>query len=123
MTTIPNPPAPLTLTRPEICQLLRLSGAAFDQLRTSGGFDVEPIDWNGRPRWSRAAIAHWLGGPATLPDDDFALLTMAEVAQLLGIARATAYRNIPSSSLQQHAIRLAGDIRYPRIAIRRCLGV
>jgi hypothetical protein len=123
MTTIPKPPAPLTLTRPEICQLLRLSSAGFDQLRTSGVFDVEPINWDGRPRWSRAAIAHWLGGPATMPDDDFALLTMAEVAQLLGIARATAYRNIPSSPLQQHAIRLTGDIRYPRIAVRRCLGV
>jgi predicted DNA-binding transcriptional regulator AlpA len=123
MSVIPNPPAPLTLTRPEICQLLRLSSAGFDQLRTSGVFDVEPIDWNGRPRWSRAAIAQWLGGPATMPDDDFALLTMAEVAQLLGIARATAYRNIPSSPLQQHAIRLTGDTRYPRSAIRRILGV
>ena len=108
---------PITLTRTQASQLLKISPCTFDNMRRNGQMTVPPINWNGRPRWSRAAIAQWLGGHPDMTDDDFALLTTVQVAQLLGIARATAYRQLPDTTLYPAVIRLGTEIRYPRTAV------
>lgn len=108
---------PVTITRSEISQLMKISPCTFDKLRRSGQLSIPPINWSGRPRWSRAAIAQWLGGAADMPDEHFALLTTSQVAEYLGIARSTAYRQLPDTPLYGAGIRLTSDIRYPRVAV------
>ncbi len=111
----------ITMKRLELCRLLCVSPSAFDGMRRSRAFPVLPIDWGGRPRWIRGEVAKWLGGDETMPDEDFALLTVTEIAALLGVHRTTAYRRLPNSSLSGFAVHLGGERRYPRRAVARAL--
>ena len=88
-------------------------------MRSSGKFPVRQIEGPGHPRWSRAAVATWLSGDADMCDEWFALLTMTEVAQALALPRATAYRRLRQGALNQSAVRLGSDVRYPAIVVAR----
>jgi predicted DNA-binding transcriptional regulator AlpA len=107
----------MTLSRGELSALLGISTATFDRLRATAGFPVAPVDWPGRPRWSRAAVAEWLGGEPMMDDEWFALITLTQVASLVGMKRSTAYRQLPASDLANHGVRLTGEVRYPMLAV------
>ena len=77
-----------------------------------------PASIFGRPKWSRALVARWLGGEPSMPDGDYSLLTLAEVAQLLSVSRATAYRLRKKPDLQHLEMRVRQEARYPLCRVR-----
>lgn len=112
-----------TLSRLQLCELLRVAPCTFDRMRSSGRFPVQLIGGVGHPRWSRAAVAKWLRGEPDMADEWFALLTMTEVAQALAVPRATAYRRLQQGALRESAVRLGSEIRYPATAVARLVSV
>lgn len=111
----------VTLRRIDVAQMLHISVSTFDRMRRSGEFPVPRVDAPGRSLWSRAAIATWLGGHANMDDSSFALLTMSQVAERVGLSRATAYRRLAHCGLRQFEVRLRSDRRYPALAIEHLL--
>ncbi|MEQ1701411.1 MAG: hypothetical protein ABMA25_14980 [Ilumatobacteraceae bacterium] len=105
------------LRRSQVAHLLRVSPATFDRMRKSGAFPVEPINWPGHPRWSRKAIVEWLGGDDDTSDAECELLTLSEVARRLSVSRSTAYRSARRLLPQPQSLTLAGELRYPTLAV------
>lgn len=110
-----------TIGRSSLAKLLRISPSTLDRMRADGTFTVRPIAMFGRPLWSRAAVARWLGGDPAMPDGDYSLLTLAEVAKLLAVSRATAYRLRSTQPFSAIQVCVGQEARYPRCALRTIL--
>ncbi len=111
-----------TVGRSALAKLLRISPSSLDRMRADGTFAVEPIAMFGQPHWSRAEVARWLGADPTMPDSEYSLLTLAEVARLLAVSRATAYRLRTRSAFSSVEICVGQEARYPRCRITGLLG-
>ncbi len=112
---------PRVLRRSQLASLLGVSASTLVRMLTSGHMPVAPLPWPGHPRWSRAAVANWLGGADDLPDASFRLLTVPEVAEHLGISRSSAYRALPTWVAAGQAVRCVSDWRIPLARLARLL--
>ena len=66
------------------------------------------------PTGRRSAVRR--GSPSTSP-----LLTISEVADLIGVHRSTLYRTIGRAGLPLPVIRVGATMRVPRVAVERLL--
>lgn len=110
-----------TIRRSPLARLLRISPSTLDRMRSNGAFPLQPITSFGRPMWSRAAIARWLGGHVSMPEADYALLTLPEAARRMAVSRATAYRLRQSTDLASIGICVGGETRYPVCRLKQVL--
>ena len=110
-----------TIGRIGLSRLLNVSPSTLDRMRVEGTFPLAPVSLLGWPRWSRALVARWLGGDPSMPDDDYTLLTLTEVAHRLSVSRATAYRLRGNPALRELELRVGKEARYPSCRIRNLL--
>lgn len=52
----------LVLRRSQLAALLGVSMATLVRMLANGLLPIAPLPWPGHPRWSRSAVALWVGG-------------------------------------------------------------
>ena len=103
------------LTAADVAALLRISRAAVYQLRRKAD-ELPCYEVGGALRWRRADVERWLEGRRGREGE--ALLTTVDVAALLGVSVATAYRRL---RWEIPCRELGGALRFKREDVERWL--